>query len=608
MTKFRMRTALLIAFTALCAIVASAQASFKVIPPGNVVEGRKFSLTFRLTNGEANAPKAPELEGCTLLYGPSVSTMQSTEIINGRMSSTSSVDYSFIYSADKACTVHVPAVSVSTNGQSISSKAVSFKILPPDRTRPGAAPQQNGGSTARADEPAEASQRISPDDLLIRITFNKSHVYEQEAVIATIKVYTTNDITQIMPKKQPVFEGFLSEELPVSLEPETEHYNGRNYTTAVLKRCLLYPQKSGRLTVNSGQYDVVVRTYETVNMGYFMTRRPVQQTVTTNSNQAQLTVEALPEPRPEGFDGAVGTFSVSTDLNPEVLRTNEAATYSYIIKGTGNIKYLTAPEIQFPAGIDRYTPKTDISAAVSGADMSGTYRVDYTIVPQEPGKTTIPGRPFVYFNPSEKKYVTLDTRSYTVDVVRGASTSVLGGEQRAINNTITDIRHIHTSPATPAAPRGQVFGHALYWAAYALVLLLLVGAVLTYRRTLRLRADVGGRRLARASRVALKRLRAARGYMQSGQNDEFYQELARAMWGYVSDKLGIAPSQLLRDNIASRLQEYGAGEADTQEVLGVLDECEQARFTPDHSAAEVSALYERAAAAIKNLEGVKRKK
>ncbi|MDE6540419.1 MAG: BatD family protein, partial [Muribaculaceae bacterium] len=139
MTKSRMRTALLIAFTALCAIVASAQASFKVIPPGNVVEGRKFSLTFRLTNGDANAPKAPELEGCTLLYGPSVSTMQSTEIINGRMSSTSSVDYSFIYSADKAGTVHVPAVSVSANGQSISSKAVSFKILTPDRTRPGTA-------------------------------------------------------------------------------------------------------------------------------------------------------------------------------------------------------------------------------------------------------------------------------------------------------------------------------------------------------------------------------------------------------------------------------------------------------------------------------------
>ncbi|MDE6160639.1 MAG: hypothetical protein K2F77_03165, partial [Muribaculaceae bacterium] len=167
---------------------------------------------------------------------------------------------------------------------------------------------------------------------------------------------------------------------------------------------------------------------------------------------------------------------------------------------------------------------------------------------------------------------------------------------------------IHMSPAVVPAVSGRMFHSVWYWAAYVVLVLMLVGAVFAYRRTLRLRADVGGRRLARASRVALKRLRAARGFMQKGDNDAFYQELASAMWGYVSDKLGIPPSQLLRDNIAGRLADYGAGEADTQAVLDVLDECEQARFTPDHSAAEVSALYERAATAIKNLEGVKKRK
>ncbi|MDE6286611.1 MAG: BatD family protein, partial [Muribaculaceae bacterium] len=437
----------------------------------------------------------------------------------------------FIYSADKAGTVTVPAVTVNAGGHSLSSRSVTFKVLPPDRNAAAGAAAGQGSNPREQVQQADASQRISPDDLLIRISFNKPHVYEQEAVIATIKVYTTTDITSIMPKKQPVFEGFLSEELPVTLEPETEHYNGRNYTTAVLKRCLLYPQKSGRLTVNSGQYDVVVRTYETVNMGYFMTRRPVQQTVTTNSNQATLNVEALPEPRPEGFNGAVGSFSVSTELSPEVLRTNEAATYSYIVKGTGNIKYLTAPTIEFPAGFDRYTPKTDIDARVSGADMTGTYRIDYTVVPQEPGKFTIPGGKFVYFDPSSRKYETIDTRSYDVNVARGSATSVAAVEQRAIDNTITDIRHIHTSPEVPVVDRGRLFHSLWYWLAYVLVVVALVAVVLSYRRTLRLRADVSGRRLARANRVALKRLRAARGFMQAGKQDEFYQELARALWG-----------------------------------------------------------------------------
>lgn len=603
----KIRILLSVALLLLGVSSAMAEASFKVVPPGNVVEGRKFSLTFRLTDGEANAPKAPVLDGCTLLYGPSVSTMSSTEIVNGRMSSSTSIDYSFIYSADKAGTVTVPAVSVSAGGRSLSSRSVTFKVLPPDRNAPAGAAAGQGGNAREQAQQAEASQRISADDLLIRISFNKTHVYEQEAVIATIKVYTTTDITSIMPKKQPVFEGFLSEELPVTLEPETEHYNGRNYTTAVLKRCLLYPQKSGRLVVNSGQYDVVVRTYETVNMGYFVTRRPVQQTVTTNSNQATLNVEALPEPRPAGFNGAVGTFTVSTELSPEVLRTNEAATYSYVVKGTGNIKYLTTPTVEFPAGFDRYTPKTDIDARVSGSDMTGTYRVDYTVVPQEPGKFTIPGSTFVYFDPSSRKYETIDTRAYEVNVARGSSTSVAAVEQRAIDNTITDIRHIHTSPAVPAVDRGRMFHSVWYWLAYVLVVLALVAVVLTYRRTLRLRADVSGRRLARANRVALKRLRAARGFMQAGKQDEFYQELARALWGYVSDKLGIAPSQLVRDNIAARLEAYGASADETRAVIDVLDECEQARFTPDHSADEVSALYNRATAAINGLEGVKRK-
>ncbi len=605
----KIRIFLTAALLLLGATAAMAEASFKVVPPGNVVEGRKFSLTFRLTDGEANAPKAPVLEGCTLLYGPSVSTMSSTEIVNGRMSSSTSIDYSFIYSADKAGTVTVPAVSVNAGGKSLSSRSVTFKVLPPDRTQAGAAAGAAGqGSNPREQvQQADASHRISPDDLLIRISFNKTHVYEQEAVVATIKVYTTTDITSIMPKKQPVFEGFLSEELPVTLEPETEHYNGRNYTTAVLKRCLLYPQKSGRLTVNSGQYDVVVRTYETVNMGYFVTRRPVQQTVTTNSNQATLNVEALPDPRPAGFNGAVGSFTVSTELSPEVLRTNEAATYSYIVKGTGNVKYLTAPTIEFPAGFDCYTPKTDIDARVSGADMTGTYRIDYTVVPQEPGKFTIPGGDFVYFDPSTRKYETIATRSYDVNVARGSSTSVASVEQRAIDNTITDIRHIHTSPVVPVVSGGRLFHSVWYWLAYVLVVAVLVAVVLTYRRTLRLRADVSGRRLARANRVALKRLRAARSFMQAGKSDEFYQELARALWGYVSDKLGIAPSQLVRDNIAARLEAYGASPEETQAVIDVLDECEQARFTPDHSADEVSALYNRATAAINGLEGVKRK-
>ncbi len=375
----------------------------------------------------------------------------------------------------------------------------------------------------------------------------------------------------------------------------------------MLKRCLLYPQKNGKLTVNSGKYELTIQQYETVDMGYFRTQRPVERQITTESNAASIIIEPLPEPKPAGFNGAVGRFTVSTDLQPELLKTNEAATYSYIIKGTGNIKYLKEPVIDFPSSIDTYTPKTDIDTHIAGANTTGTFRIDYTIVPQEVGKFTIPGTPFSYFDIDKKQYVTLDTKSYDINVARGASTSAVV-EQRAIDKTIDDILHIKPSGSenqfyTPVF----VFNKLYYWLAFVIVVMILVGVVIVYRRRLKFNADISGKKLARANRVAVRRLKQARAFMNTHENEKFYAELSKAMWGYLSDKLGIAPSQLVRDNIAQKLQDFGAGTEDIDNIIDVLDQCEMARFTPSHTDSEVSDLYGRAGAAIKGLEDVKKR-
>lgn len=595
---------------AVCFTTAIAQqASFSLVPPRNVVQGRNFALTFRLTDGEANAPAAPQLEGCTLLYGPAMSTMQSTQIVNGRMSTSSSIDFSYTYRADTPGTVEVPSISVSVEGKTLRTNATSFKILPQDQ--PSANNGSNGGGVApapRADDPSTHTPgNVSANDLLVRVSFSKSSVYEQEPVIATIKVYTKYDISSFLPTTQPTFEGFLCEELPTDLEMQLESYNGQNYHTAVLKRLLLYPQKAGKLSVNSGKYDVTIVQYETVNMGFFRTRQPIEVEVTTSSNAAALQVKALPEPKPAGFNGAVGHFIVSTALEPELMRTNEASVYSYTIKGRGNIKYLSDPGVTFPAGIDAYTPKTEIDASIiaGGANMSGTYRTDYTIVPQEVGNFTIEGVPFVYFDPETGKYETIDVANMPIKVLRGNS-AVVAPQQTSIENKIEDIVHIR-----PIESEGRMheinnsFHTTLYWLMYVLVALSLVGVVIAYRRQIRLRADVSGQKLAKAGRVATKRLKEARAAMTAHENDRFYTVLAKALWGYICDKLSISASQLTRDNVAEKLRGYGLSEEDTERIIEVLDQCEMARFTPSHSDAEVAELYNNATAAIKNIEDVK---
>lgn len=344
-------------------------------------------------------------------------------------------------------------------------------------------------------------------------------------------------------------------------------------------------------------------------MGFFGTAsRPIERNVTTSSNAASLQVKALPQPQPADFCGAVGSFSVQTMLEPELMRTNEASTYSYIVKGTGNIKFLTPPTVNFPAGIDTYTPKTDISANIigGGTNMSGTFKTDYTIVPQEVGNFVIKGVPFVYFDIESGAYKTAEVPDMPIKVLRGNG-SAPAATQTAIDESIDDILHIRrTDISRQAAEIRYTFRSPLYWALYILAILALAGVLVVYRRNIRLEADVAGRRLAKAGRVASKRLKESKAYLDDHKNDLFYAALAKALWGYISDKLSIATSQLTRDNVAEKLGSYGLDKDAIGEVLDVLDRCEMARFTPNDSDTEASDIYSKAESAIKSIEDVKK--
>lgn len=585
---------------AICAMMAFADANFTLLPPRTAVQGQKFSITFRLSDGQGSTPAAPEIPNCRLLFGPSTTTMSSTQIINGQMSSSSSIDYTFTYLAEKEGTVTIPAVSVSVSGKTLSSSSHTFKILPPDQN--AAAQQPGNPQDSQRSQPIREA-KIDPSDMFVRISLNKTSVYEQEAIVVSVKVYTRYEISSFAISAQPTFEGFLSEELDVPGGTELEHYNGKNYYTAYLKRCIVYPQKSGQLTITSGKYDVTLVDYELVSNGFFQTRRPIEKHVVTESNNAHVTVKALPA-APVGYNGAVGSYTASVKMNPTELRTNEAASFIYTVEGTGNIKYLKTPTLDLPAGIDQYTPKTDINARFTGNDMRGTYSVNYTLVPQEPGKFEIPASKFIYFNPADKQYHTIDLQGFDIKVAQGAATSTVT-EQKSIAKGMTDILHIKSSPATLSRQPHYVFQSLNYWLLYIGCALALIILIIVYRRQLRLNADIRGRKLAKANSKATKRLKAARNAMERHESERFYAELNKAMWGYLSDKLDIPASQLLRDNIGSKLTEYGLDKESVDNAIAILDECEMARFTPQHSHLEMSHIYSQAASAIKSIESVK---
>ena len=597
-----------LAVLAITAVANAADVSFSVDYPRQVVQGNKFQISFSLRNAEGNGFKAPEVGGCKLLYGPSKSSSYSSQWVNGVSSSSSSEEYTMVYRADQAGKYTVGAATVSVGGKQYSTKPFTIEILPPDRS---AQQGNNRGSQSVQIDNANtqtAGKQVSSKDLFVRIILSKSNVYEQEAVVCTIKLYTKYQISQFIANIQPSYNGFLIEELPVSPNlNEIEHVNGENYMVAELKKCILFPQQSGKLTITSGTYDVTVVQYEQFRTPFGIMRQPVEKQLQVKSNTSSVNILPLPEPKPASFNGAVGNFTVSTEIKPQVLKTYEAATYSYIIRGSGNIKYLKSPTIGFPSQFDVYDPQNNINAKPSGNTVSGTVTIDYTFIPQFVGKYEIPGTEFTYFNPATRKYETLTTQKYDLTVAKGsgaASQAPKGG----IEQKNRDILHIKTGDLHLKQEHSYAVEGFGYWLWYIIPLILLAAVLFYYRKALKARSDMQLMRTKRANKVAQKRLRAAKQWMRAGDKNKFYAEVLTALWGYLSDKIQIPVSELNKENISAELTNYGANDEVIAAVIEVLNNCEFAQYAPELSGNDMESIYSAAADAMDKLENTKRKK
>lgn len=594
-------------FIAILSLNAAAEATFTANAPQRVAEGEKFAVTFRLRNGEGSGLKAPSINGCTLVFGPAISSSQSYSVVNGQTSSSSVYDYTFTYRADKAGTYTIGEATINVGGKKLSTRRMTLTVTAGNgggQSQAQSQPQQSGRVSVDDISTQSADKPVSNNDVFVRIILSKNSAYEQEAVECTIKLYTKYSISSFFPTLQPSFDGFLIEE--VNVQPalnQVETFNGQRYMTALLKKCIIYPQKSGKLTINSGNYDINVVQYDNINMGLFNVQSPKERKIKVSSNSASVNILPLPTPQPAGFTGAVGNFNVSTRLIGNSFRTNEPSTLIYTITGTGNIKYIKEPVIDFPSEFEQYTPKMDSKVRVEGGNTTGTATIEYTFVPQAVGDFKIGGDKFVYFDVNTKQYVTLSTPSYDVKVAKG-----IDGDKSSKTDIVqknTDIRHIVTGPKKLMPAASYVVSEWWYWLLMLLPIAALTTTLYVNRRRLALAADVQGLKLAKANKVARKRLRVAEKYMHAKKSDKFYEEILRAMWGYLSDKLAMPVSQLSRDNIIAELTNYGADETVCNNMIRLLDDCEMARYTPVHTEAQLNDEYKLATETINEIEKIK---
>ncbi|MBR4293643.1 MAG: protein BatD [Bacteroidaceae bacterium] len=595
-------------FTGLFIILAVAFAdeiSFVASAPNAVVVGQQFKLSYKVNRGNAKELHIPSIDGFTILMGPSRSSSSSYSNYNGQVTSTVSLTYTYILKAEKEGTFTLPAATTEVEGKQVKSNSVEIKVLPQDKHQAGSQTSaQSGGSGSSAE--------IGKNDLFMTAILNKTKIFEQEAVLLTYKVYSAVNLTSLNGKMPTLKEFHIQEiDLPQQKEWQLEHYNGRNYRALTWRQYLLFPQQSGEIEIPSVAFEGIVAQQVRTSMDPFDMffnggSQYVEVKKTLNTPALKLKVENLPSGKPEGFSGGVGEFNIKSSLSASEVKANEAVTMRITISGVGNMKLLKTPEVNFPADFEVYDPKVDNNFSVKSNGLSGNKIIEYLVIPRHAGTFTIPSVKFSYFDVKQQQYKILETEPYTLTVAKGkgSDSQVATGyvSKEDLKLLGKDIRFIKNGNTSYFSKENTFFASTAYMLCYLIPLILCIAYIVIYRKKMTENANLTKMRTKKASKVAVKRLKVAKQMMVEKKSNEFYDEILKTLWGYVSDKLSIPVSKLSKDNIEARLTERGVEESLIKDFETVLSEAEFARYAPGNPGETMDKVYSMAMNVITKLE------
>ena len=579
--------------------------TFTANAPEVVVSGDQFRLSYTINSQKVRDFRAPNIQGFEVLMGPSRSTQSSTQINNGNVTSTSSITFTYILMAGKEGTYKIPGATIVADGDNYTSNSVEIKVLPPDQS----AGSSNGSSSNSSRNQAN-SGKITDKELFITATASKTNVYEQEAILLTFKVYTQVNLTQLHGDT-PDLKGFHTQEveLPQQKTFSLEHYNGRNYNTTIWQQFVLFPQRSGKLEIPSVTFEgTVSQRVASADPfdAFFNGGNYVNINKKLVTPKLTIDVKELPEGKPANFSGGVGEFTLSSSINTQELKTNDAVTIKLVISGTGNMKLINTPEVGFPQDFEIYDPKVENKFNLTRNGLAGNKVIEYLAIPRHAGTYTIPPIEFSYFDLKSQSYKTLKTDAYTLNVAKGE-----GNSEQVVSNFISkedlkvlgqDIRYIKTGETRLAKKDDYFFGSMNYYLWYLIPLVLFITFMVIYRKQAMENANVAKVRTKKANKVATKRMKNAGKLLAEKKSEAFYDEVLKALWGYISDKLSMPVSQLSKDNIEDELQKHQVADELIKEFINNLNECEFARYAPGNQDEKMDKIYSSAIDVISKME------
>ena len=602
---------ILFIFGNVCATFAQ-EVEFKASAPAQVVMGRPFQLSYSV-NQRAKDLRAPEFVDFDYVAGPYTSQSSSTSFVNGKRTSSFNLTFTYTLMANKEGTFTIPPASIKVDGDTYTSNGVRITVLPQDEPEPAS----NSSANSSRGETLQ-STTVSSENIFLRTLVSKTKVHEQEAILLSYKLYFAGvDVAQFTNNTRiPEFKGFLKQEFENGeIQTELEHYNGRNYQTAVLYRTLLFPQRNGDIAIDPAQFEAVLRVQNRAQVRSIFDDFFNSYTTATKSLTAPgvtIHVESLPTGKPAGFSGGVGQFNISSKISNTELQANEAVTLTLTIQGTGNMKLLKTPAIDWPEGFEVYDPKVTNNFKNTTSGVGGTKTIEYLAIPRAGGTYTIPPVNFAFYDTQSDTYKTLTTPEYTLNIARSTSEET---SNVVVNNFVqkeniqqygSDIRYIYTADKPKMLSRNSfiVFGSWIFWACYAIPTLLAAIFFFIFRKRIKENADITRVRYKKANKVAQRRLKMAEQLLKANKKEAFYEEIERAAWTYLSDRLSIPTAQLNKENIAQILSSKSVSQDLITELLHVLTTAEFARYAPtsDHAMQD---MYNDTTKIINQLENAK---
>lgn len=581
--------------------------SFTTSAPRVVEAGEQFQISFTVNANGSNF-QAPDFGNLTVLMGPSTSSSSSIQIINGQMSQTYNLTYTFVVQATKEGNATIGPASVDVKRKTYSTSPVTIEVVKAQAAT-GLSNTPSGNTQNQAAN--EKNTDIPSDEIFVRILVDKKEAYQGEPIAVTLKLFSKYTVSGLENLNLPSFNGFFKQdiEIPDLNSLQRENVNGEIYLTGVLRKFVLYPQKSGNLEIDSYTLDVLLQQRvnsrnRSVFDDFF---GPSYQTVKKRlvSNQPVIRVKPHPDGKPESFTGAVGNFSIEAKTDKTEAKTDDAISYKITLSGTGNLKLIELTPPAFPADFEVYDPKVNSNFKNTTAGQNGSKSWEYLIIPRHDGQFTLPPLEFSFFDPASGKYKTLRTREYTLNIAKGNNQEntgvVTGVKKEDIQFIGSDIRYIKTLEI-PEKEGKPFFKSQAFYLVYLLSSTLFLLSLIVMRHQIKQNADVANMQKRKANKMAIKRLKLASIAMKQNKTTTFYNEIANGLWGYLGHKLGMVTADLTLDNVQTKLSASHIDNPLLAELREVLEHCEFARFAPPQQHSNLEPFYNRALKLITQLD------